>query len=57
MNFFVDWFLYLLRNLYETFVEEMIVSPGSKVKAVSRIDVTLDDHVRVFAFFSVLNMI
>lgn len=23
----------------------MIISPGSKVKAVSRIDVTLDDHV------------
>ena len=38
-------FLFHFRNLYETFVEEMIISPGSKVKAVSRIDVTLDDHV------------
>ncbi|XP_035225794.1 TBC1 domain family member 13-like [Stegodyphus dumicola] len=41
-----EWPAVLLkqRNLYDHFVEEMIVTPGSKNKAGSRIDVTLDDH-------------
>ncbi|GFY63049.1 TBC1 domain family member 13 [Trichonephila inaurata madagascariensis] len=32
------------RNLYERFIEEMIVTPGTMNKSGSRIDVTLDDH-------------
>ncbi|XP_054723078.1 TBC1 domain family member 13-like [Uloborus diversus] len=32
------------RNLYEHFIDEMIVTPGTKNRAGSRIDVTLDDH-------------
>ncbi|GIY76195.1 TBC1 domain family member 13 [Caerostris darwini] len=41
-----EWSAVLLkqRNLYDRFIEEMIVTPGSLDKSGSRIDVTLDDH-------------
>uniref|UniRef100_A0A2L2YG29 TBC1 domain family member 13 n=1 Tax=Parasteatoda tepidariorum TaxID=114398 RepID=A0A2L2YG29_PARTP len=32
------------RNLYDTFIDEMIVTPGTMNKTGSRVDVTLEDH-------------
>lgn len=43
------------RAAYRQFVDEIIIKPGTRHFQSSRVDVTMDDHVRCVAFMFVLN--